>query len=115
MELVRMYPDPNPFITDWLTGPRCRSILYESAEIYKALYQEEVAKRTGRLARSARVWTEMDGDRWTATLSAGDPVRNVVYGASHEFGTVNGLHPSDGAHDMNKILDIMANAIYLWR
>ncbi|MFD4442520.1 hypothetical protein ACFWPK_22395 [Nocardia sp. NPDC058519] len=106
MDDVRLYPEPNPFITQWLAGPICRSILFEAAEMYKALYQEIVAKRTGRLARSARVYTSFVGDRWVATLQVGDAT--AFYGASHEFGTVGGLHPGDGAHDLNRALNMMA-------
>lgn len=104
-----MYPDPNPFITQWLASARCRAILFESAEMYKALYQEIVAKRTGLLAASARVHTSFEGDRWTASLVVGAGARGTAYyAASHEFGTVGGRAPGDGAHDLNKILDMMA-------
>lgn len=109
MENVRLYPEPNPFITQWLAGPICRSILVQSAELYQALYQEIVAKRTGLLAASARVHTGFEEDRWVATLVVGHGARGTAhYAASHEFGTVGGFNPGPGAHDLNKVLNMMA-------
>lgn len=121
MEDVNVPYDPNPFITQWLAGPVCRSMVFESAELYQALYRDIVAKRTGNLAKSARVSTGFEDGRWVGILQVGDAT--AYYAASHEFGTTGDEHtqPSRtastarevfhevhrGAHDLNKILNLM--------
>lgn len=85
---VTVYPDPNPALTGWLVGPECRRIMEERANMAMLLYQAQVAKRTGRLARSARAHVEIGGDkhdRWVGELIVGDDP-GVDYAASHEFG-----------------------------
>lgn len=100
-------PSPNPFITEWLVSARCRAILFESGELYEALYREVVAKRTGTLARSTHVSTDIENGRWTATLAVGSA--EAYYAASHEYGTDDGdEHITAAAHDLNAILDAMA-------
>jgi hypothetical protein len=103
-------PRPNPFITEWLRGELCRGILTEAGELYQSLYHVFVAKRTGQLAFSAAVDTDIEGDRWVAVMSVGDNV--APYAASHEFGTgrTNPDHALPGAHDLNLILDLVATA-----
>lgn len=98
-------PTPNPFIAEWLLSARCRSIMFEAAELYEALYREVVAKRTGRLAASTHVSTDVEGDRWTGHLAVTAP-----YAPAHEFGTDDGDEGIvAGAHDLNLILDLMAS------
>jgi hypothetical protein len=59
-------PHPNPFITQWLVSAECRALMFERGEIAEALYREAVSKRTGRLAASTHVATEVEGDRWVS-------------------------------------------------
>lgn len=121
---VKIYKDPNPAIGAALASPRMRSILTEVAEIAQALYRDRVAKRTGRLAASARVSTEftrvLKGQpRWVGILTVGGagPRGTASYAASHEFGTkatVEGpVRPGEdsvrarghhAAHDLNAVL-----------
>lgn len=98
-------PSPNPFITEWLASAECRSMMFESAELYEALYREVVAKRTGQLARSTHVSTEVEDGRWVGVLAV-----TASYAASHEYGTgrTNPEHNLPPAHDLNTILDMMA-------
>ncbi|MEV0357107.1 hypothetical protein AB0H71_13700 [Nocardia sp. NPDC050697] len=101
-------PSPNPFITEWLLSRECRALVFEVGELYQAVYREIVAKRTRALARSARVSTGIEGDRWVAVMSVGGP--GVPYGLSHEYGTGrtnpdNALPP---ANDLNAALQMMA-------
>ena len=79
--------DPNPAIAGLLASPEMRALMFSKAETAKAIYQAAVAKRTGRLARSARTSTYFGGpkgDRWTGRLTVPED-----YAASHEFGTDN--------------------------
>lgn len=97
---------PYSFIAGYAAGPECRSLVLESAELYQALYRDVVAKRTGRLAASARVSTSLENRRWVSHMEVGNPV--AYYGASHEFGTDDGdEHIVPGHHDLNAILDAM--------
>lgn len=113
-------PEPNPALTELLVSERMRGMLAERAEAAAALYQAQVAKRTGRLAASAHVSTEIGGihhDRWVAALTIGE---GLAYGAAHEFGV--GIHPGsvhnlDGrdriqraAHDLNRVLEELGAA-----
>ncbi|WP_280393044.1 hypothetical protein [Nocardia wallacei] len=99
-------PVPNPAITKILVSPEMRSLMFERAEIAQALYREIVAKRTGRLARSARVETFIGGkknDRWQSRL-----IVEESYAASHEFGTDDGNEGIvAGAHDLNVVLNTL--------
>lgn len=106
MENVHIPYDPNPFIAEWLVSPRCRSIVFESAELYRALYQEVVAKRTGTLAQSAHISTGLENGRWVGMLEVGSST--AYYAASHEFGTDDGDERIVAGHrDLNTILDLM--------
>lgn len=97
-------PKPNPAITAALRSPEMRSLVAGRAEAAKAIYQEIVSKRTGRLARSARIETFIGGaknDRWIGRLIVEAP-----YSASHEFGTGDGgEHVRAGFHDLNVVLN----------
>lgn len=101
-------PSPNPFIAEWLRGERCRDMVTDAAELYQALYHVFVAKRTGQLALSAAVGADIESDRWVATMSVGNHVGR--YAASHEFGTgrTDPKHNLPAAHDLNMILDLVA-------
>ncbi|WP_305780010.1 hypothetical protein [Nocardia nova] len=93
----------NPAITALLKSPQMRSLVAERAEAARAIYQQIVAKRTGRLASSARVDTFIGGrhnDRWIGRLTVEAP-----YAASHEYGTKGGVQTHSGAHDLNAVLN----------
>lgn len=95
-------PHPNPFITQWLVGARCRSIVFEVGELYEALYREVVAKRTGRLAASTHVFTGIEDGRWVGHMTVTAP-----YAASHEWGVDDGAERiTAGAHDLTAIRDL---------
>jgi hypothetical protein len=86
--------DPNPAIGDVFASDRLRSIVFEVAELAQALYVDRVAKRTGRLAATARASTEFahvikGAPRWVGELTVGGTGRagSVDYAAPHEFGT----------------------------
>ena len=84
---------------------RPESRIPEIAEKAQALYQAQVAKRTGALSESAVAYTEIGGmkhDRHIGVLHVGG---TVSYAASHEFGTTHGVHP---AHDLNRVLEELA-------
>lgn len=98
---------PNPAVVGLLRGSEMRALMFERAEMAKAIYQDIVSKRTGRLARSAHSETFIGGaanDRWCGRLTVGDA--SAYYGVSHEFGTDdgdNGIHA--GFHDLNVVLN----------
>lgn len=103
MENVNVPDDPNPFITEWLLSPECRALMFDRGLLAEAIYREVVAKRTGRLAASTHVTTEVEDDRWIAMMTATAP-----YAASHEFGTDDGdQHIEPGHHEMNHTLDLL--------
>lgn len=99
-------PAPNPAVGAILVSPEMRSLMFERGEMAQALYREIVAKRTGRLARSARVETFIGGkknDRWQTRLIVDAP-----YAASHEFGTDDGDEGiTAGVHDLNVVLNAL--------
>lgn len=117
---VEIYRQPNPALTEVLISTRMRGIVLEVAELAQALYREEVTKRTGRLALSAHASTEKGGaksDRWIGVLTVGG-LAGVDYAASHEFGAdieLNGevVGEWDGAHDLNRVLEILSIASYM--
>lgn len=79
------------------------------------LYQALVAKRTGRLAASARAHVEIGGvrkDRWIGELVVGGagPRGEAFYAASHEFGhdvvvDHEVIGHAKAAHDLNSVLE----------
>jgi hypothetical protein len=108
-------PEPNPALTALLISPEMQALVLERAEVAKALYQAQVAKRTGALAASAQAHTEIGGvrhDRHVGYVTVGE---GLAYGAAHEFGVgdhpgsvhnLNGrniIHPA--AHDLNRVLE----------
>jgi hypothetical protein len=112
---VNIYPHPNPAVTAALRSAEIRSIVFEIGEVAHALYVDQVAKRTGRLAASAHVSTEIGGvdhDRWVGVLTVGGD--GVDYAATHEFGRQSDVHNLDdtvrtgghhAAHDLNRVLE----------
>ena len=118
---VNIY-NPNPAIEAVLKSARMRSIVFEVAEVAQALYVAQVAKRTGMLAASAHVSTEIGGigvrknDRWIGVLTVGGTGSKgtVEYAAAHEFGTHEGAPTESnrygtpetvGAEDLNRVLE----------
>lgn len=99
--------DPNPALTQIAISSEMRSLMREKIEIAQALYRDEVAHRTGNLARSARVETFIGGpksDRWIGHL-----IVEATYAASHEFGTDDGDERiTAAAHDLNRVLNQLA-------
>lgn len=93
---------PNPALTAIAVSSEMRSLIDGRGQVAKAIYQQIVAKRTGRLARSARVDTFIGGrknDRWVSRLTVGG--EEAGYAASHEFGTER----RSGFHDLNVVLN----------
>lgn len=108
-------PEPNEALTALLISPTMQAICLERAEAAKALYQAQVAKRTGALAASAHAHTEIGGvrhDRHVGILTVGE---GLGYGLAHEFGVGDhpgSVHNLDGlnaiqaaAHDLNGVLE----------
>lgn len=110
---VTIYPSPNPGIGAALVAPPMRSAVTSVGEIARALYWDRVAKRTRRLAASARISTEVETvlkgqPRWVCTMRVGGygPLGQVDYAASHDFGTHRDVAgpQSAGAEDINAVL-----------
>lgn len=100
-------------VGEWMKGPRCREICYSIADMAMMLYQAEVAKRTGSLARTAHARTEIGGrrhDRWIGVMAVS--ADTVMYEAAHEFGYQKSLGQGvqgprkfiPGFHDLNGVL-----------
>lgn len=121
---VKVYRYPNRAIGAVLVSPEVRRIVEERVHTALALYQAQVAKRSGALARSARVHTAIEPvlkgqPRWVGTLTVGG--QGVDYGATHEFGRGEHPHSIDAnvndadagiiqhaAHDLNVVLENLA-------
>lgn len=114
---------PNPAVAAALMSPATRAKMEELANTAKMLYQARVAKRSGRLAASARAHVEVGGknhDRWIAELTIGGTgaAGTVDYALPHEFGVKRDVEgPTlpgsggrahtgghDAAHDLNAVL-----------
>lgn len=79
-------PSPNRALAEILLEPKMWNIVRSRTELAKLLYQSIVAKRSRRLAASARVTVQIggyDNDRPVGRLTVGEGLR---YGAAHEFG-----------------------------
>lgn len=122
---VRIYNAPNPALASIMISPRMRAIVRDVTELGEAIYREEVAKRTGRLAADTHVGTERGGvysDRWVGVLTVGTGAARE-YALSHEFGSQYSqgetagerwVHPEQGpANDLNRVLEILSVASYL--
>lgn len=115
-------PDPNPWRGQFLKSQQCRALVTERGLTGEMLYQAEVAKRTGGLARATHVSTELGGPKknyWEATLTVGGPsaVGLIDYVLPHEFGArerydENAGDPSfdetQGDRDLDLVLDMLA-------
>lgn len=98
--------DSNPAVQGLLKSPEMRALMFERAETAQALYRDIVAKRTGRLARSARVETYIGGERNPNDRWCGRLIVEAPYAASHEFGFDDGdLDVRAGVHDLNVVLN----------
>lgn len=93
-------PVPNPAVTAILASAQMRSLIAQRGQAALAAYQSIVAKETGQLAESAHVAVYLANGRWQAKLIVDAP-----HAASHEFGTQHQL----GAHDLNRVLDILGS------
>jgi hypothetical protein len=102
----------------FMKSPRCREICHDVADMAMMLYQAEVAKRSGALARTAHARTEIGGrfhDRWIGVMSASSA--GVAYEAAHEFGYQKALPQGTlgprefipGFHDMNVVLGLLGS------
>lgn len=121
---VKLYRSPNPALAANLRGAEMRSAVRQVAEIGEALYREEVAKRTGRIAAATHVSTEIggvDSDRWIGVLTVGGA--GADYALAHEFGAderydANRGDPAfdetQGAQDLNRVLEIIDAGGGLW-
>lgn len=81
-------PEPNEGLAELLLSEDMRGFVAEIAGYGEDLYQAQVAKDSGDLARSATSFTEIGGehrDRHVGVILVGG--RGVDYAASHEFGT----------------------------
>lgn len=112
-------PDPNEALAEVLLSPEIYAALDAVGQIAHALYVAEVAKRSGRLAGSAFLQTEIGGvhkDRYVSHLTVGV---GLAYGAAHQFGhwqdeshLIGGTTAPgeshvfiEGAHDLNHVLE----------
>lgn len=99
---------PNHAVLGIMKSAQMRSLMFERAEIAQAIYTDTVSKRTGRLARSARVETFIGGkanDRWCGRLIVGEATQ---YGLAHEFGYDDGDEGIGAAyHDLNEVLNML--------
>lgn len=100
--------NPNPALTAIGKGPEMRALISGRGQVAKSLYQAVVAKRTGRLARSARVATFIGGrksDRWVSRLTVGG--EDAGYGTAHEFGNER---VQKAAHDLRVVLSRLGSS-----
>ncbi|MGW4325450.1 hypothetical protein ACWEKR_06115 [Nocardia sp. NPDC004573] len=108
----------NPAIAGLLVGPQMRALMFERAEMAQAIYREIVAKRTGRLARSARIETFRGGrmhDRWKSRLIIGGS--EAPHALGHEFG--HDVHDDEGnvtgvvagVRDLNRVLNMLGQLL----
>lgn len=111
---VDLKTDPSA-VGEFMMSQRCRDIVSERAELAALLFQAEVAKRTGALARTAKAHTEVGGkrhDRWVGVVSVASG--SVYYEAAHEFGYTSkgkdGGHFIPGHHDLNIVLGQLDSA-----
>lgn len=99
---------PNHGVLGLMKSPQMRSLMFERGEMAQAIYREVVSKRTGRLARSARVETFIGGknnDRWCSRLIVGE---GTQYGLPHEFGYDDGDEGVGAAYaDLNQVLNML--------
>jgi len=121
-------PEPNKALAAVLLSGEIRAAVEDRGHTAQMLFQAEVAKRSGRLAATARVQTEIGGvrnDRWVSHMIVGGQgaLGTVAYGAAHQFGHwQDQAHQFDGdqelgesgtfvegAHDLNRVLEQLAS------
>lgn len=112
-------PNPNEALTEVLISPEIYAALDAVGRIAHDLYVAEVAKRSGRLAGSAILQTEIGGvhkDRYVSHLTVGV---GLAYGAAHQFGhwqdesnlIGSGMAAGEsqvfieGSHELNRVLE----------
>lgn len=114
-------PTPNPALAEVLKSSEIRSAVHDVVEKGEALYREDVAKRTGRLAASTHVSTEIGGshsDRWIGVLTVGGTGAQgtVLYALAHEFGVGKHAQSSEdvpdqpAAEDLQRVLEALSVA-----
>ncbi|AVJ50229.1 neck protein [Mycobacterium phage Mendokysei] len=106
-------PEPNPAVAAVKMSPRMRGILEHIGHTAVLLYQARVAKRTRRLALSARATVEVAGarhDTLAGVVTVGG--HGAGYALPHEFGADVPLfgdheeeHEQPAAHDLNRVLE----------
>ncbi len=100
-------PAPNPFLTQWLIGPECRSAVFQAGEMAEALYRQIAAKRTGRMAASTHVTTGIENGRWVSLMTVTAPYAPAqIFGAGNHPGSTH-QHFQRASHDLNQVLDMM--------
>lgn len=117
-------PRPNEALAGVLLSNEIRSSVHDVGQLGEALYREDVAKRTGRLAAATHVSTEVGGvrnDRWIGVLEVGGlgAGGTVFYALAHEFGV--GDHPESredvpdqpAAEDLQRVLELLTVAGHL--
>ena len=100
-------PDGYRGFSEALKSPEMRRVVQSSTNTALMLYQAQVAKQSGSLARSARAQVALGGvnrDRWVGSLVVGE---GLSYGAAHEFGT-EGKDQKNAADDLEKVLKMLA-------
>ena len=102
----------NPAIAGLLLSSQMRALMFERGEIAQAIWYDEVAKRTARLARSGRVETFRGGrlkDRWKVRLTVGGS--EAPHGLGHTYGHKRRNKAGEitaviaGAHELNRVLN----------
>ena len=90
-------PKPNPALAQILLSSQMQNVVRSVTELAKTKYQAIVAKRSGKLAASARVRLHIGGhnnDRWVGTLTVGEA---TAHGLAHEFGHKSRRDTNTGA------------------
>lgn len=90
-------PKPNPALAQILLSGRMQNVVRSVTELARTKYQAIVAKRSGKLAASARVRLSIGGyqnDRWVGTLTIGE---GTAHGLAHEFGHKSRRNTQTGA------------------
>lgn len=95
-------------IGEFLRGLPMRRVVENRANTLAMLYQAQVAKRTGELARDVQVSTRIGGrenDRWVAKVTVGERIEHDL---PHEFGhTTKRGKGIRGAQDLEKSLKML--------
>ena len=108
---VRIYPYPNPAITELLVSSRMRAIVSEYTMKIEATYRAGLLPRTSprksgpNLIDTVKVFVGIGGyknDRIVGEVSVGDGTTNP-YGGADEFGR-NKYAPYEGSHGLSNAL-----------